>query len=632
MGQKVSKINQSTSNPVGCFGCRRSSHPPTDNHLNKHIHTKPDIIQSTNTIPGIDKHIPVLDPDDYEIEKYIAEGGMGVVYSAIQKNKNHKVAFKFFGYNETKVILEDIYREIDILSKVAGIDGMVQLYGVFMDSSSGYAEYKNDHTSYPVICMELLEGGDMFDRIQERKTVSEKYIANIFRGIVVALNGLHERRFLHRDLKLENLMLVSLEDNSPVKIIDVGMMVRMDEGTCVYQSENTQGTRGYVAPESLLNFQYSPKSDLWQAGCTLYSLLSGNGAFSPHKLEQTTEGTYFPMTGVAWNNISDDAKDLVSKLLERDPAKRYSAVEVLEHPWIKGEASDADMGKAYYTRIKNLALRQKMKTFFLDKNLLAGNSLRKEKLKGALPFLSPENKITASPMKLESMSCIEVPSILLEARRTLSLNNIECDPTAALDYAAYENKMKALKSMVVSSMAVKDSDDANDGEIDFPAFVTILLQCNLPELATPQVFKIFDIGRTGTIDLKDFLVTMVAFKDTDEVEESDTDAAVRFYFNMFDIDGTGSINIHELALVLSCIVADESNPLYMDASQLEPTSEDIQHLFDVIDTNKTGTIDFEEFKAFYETVLINSQKYLSEPAMVVEQLKKSSDKMLTPQK
>mmetsp|Transcript_13963 Transcript_13963/g.20891 ORF Transcript_13963/g.20891 Transcript_13963/m.20891 type:complete len:631 (+) Transcript_13963:150-2042(+) len=623
MGKSSSKLGDDFSS-VGCFGRR---HHMKAKLAKKEMDKAPDSLSEKTMIPHVGESISMLRADDYKIDKYIAEGGMGVVYSATQKSDGGKVALKFFGYNETKVIVEDIYREIEILSKVAGIEGIVQLYGVFMDSSSGYAEYKIDHSSYPVICMELLEGGDMFDRIQERKTVSEKYIANIFRGIVIALNGLHKRHFLHRDLKLENLMLVTLEDDSPVKIIDVGMMVRMNDGTDIYKSDSTMGTRGYVAPESLLTYEYSPKSDLWQAGCTLYSLLSGNAAFSPHKLEQTIEGTYFPMTGVAWTNVSDNAKDLVSKLLQRDPTKRYSAAEVLEHPWIKGEASDVDMGKAYYTRIKTLALRQRMKTFFLDKNLVAGNVLRKEKLKCALPFLGPDKKLIASPMKLESMSCIEVPTVLLEARRALSLNNIECDPNIALDYEAYENKMKALKSMVVNSMSAKDSDYESEGDsnIDFPAFVTILLECNLPELATPQVFRIFDIGRTGTIDLKDFLVTMVAFKEAETEEESDKDSAVRFYFNMFDIDGTGSINIHELALALSCIVADESNALYMDASQLESTSEDVQHLFDAIDTKNTGTIDFDEFKAFYDTVLMNSQKHLSEPSMVIEQLKKSSD-------
>ena len=162
----------------------------------KEMDKAPDSLSEKTMIPHVGESISMLRADDYKIDKYIAEGGMGVVYSATQKSDGGKVALKFFGYNETKVIVEDIYREIEILSKVAGIEGIVQLYGVFMDSSSGYAEYKIDHSSYPVICMELLEGGDMFDRIQERKTVSEKYIANIFRGIVIALNGLHKRRLL----------------------------------------------------------------------------------------------------------------------------------------------------------------------------------------------------------------------------------------------------------------------------------------------------------------------------------------------------------------------------------------------------------------------------------------------------
>ena len=67
-----------------------------------------------------------------------------------------------------------------------------------MDAKSGYAEYKVDTKQYPVICMELLEGGDMFDRIQMRKTVSEQYIARIFRDVVLALDGVHKKGFLHR--------------------------------------------------------------------------------------------------------------------------------------------------------------------------------------------------------------------------------------------------------------------------------------------------------------------------------------------------------------------------------------------------------------------------------------------------
>ena len=87
---------------------------------------------------------------------------------------------------------------VDDLCVICICDWCICMAGVFMDTKSGYAEYKVDTKQYPVICMELLEGGDMFDRIQMRKTVSEQYIARIFRDVVLALDGVHKKGFLHR--------------------------------------------------------------------------------------------------------------------------------------------------------------------------------------------------------------------------------------------------------------------------------------------------------------------------------------------------------------------------------------------------------------------------------------------------
>lgn len=90
-------------------------------------------------------------------------------------------------------------------------------------------------------------------------------------------------------------MLANKSPKSPVKIIDVGMMVRMAPNKNYYRSSSIQGTVGYVAPETLLHKMYSPASDMWQAGVCLYSMLSGFSPFHPKHPEQITEHTYFPM-------------------------------------------------------------------------------------------------------------------------------------------------------------------------------------------------------------------------------------------------------------------------------------------------------------------------------------------------
>lgn len=111
-----------------------------------------------------------------------------------------------------------------------------------------------------------------------------------------------------------------------------------------------------------------------------------------------------------------------------------------------------------------------------------------------------------------------------------------------------------------------------------------------------------DIGRTGTIDLKEFLATMVAFRESGEdIIESEEDATIRFYFNMFDINGTGKISLDDLKLVVDCITRQEE-----DIAQGPTSPTDIQTLFETMDIKKTGDIDFDEFKQFYQMVMIST--------------------------
>lgn len=262
------------------------------------------------------------------------------------------MALKFFGYAISEPREEDILNEIRILQQLQHIPGFVQLEAVFFDSASGKAENKIHVMSYPCIVMELLEGKELIEVIDQQRKISELDLVTIFRQLVHALHQCHQMGFIHRsvltfsflllpthylllsssDLKLQNLMFADKDSLTTCKIIDCGMMVQLEANETIYTSAKIQGTMGYVAPESLTRRHYSSASDIWQAGVCLYSLLSGSYPFNPRYPEHVVERAFVPMVGLGWKNISDNAKDLVSQMLIKNPADRITMAQIFQHP------------------------------------------------------------------------------------------------------------------------------------------------------------------------------------------------------------------------------------------------------------------------------------------------------------
>lgn len=222
-------------------------------------------------------------------------------------NANNRCALKFFGYTNHKPVLKDIHQEIRLMISLDQVDGVCQLLGIFEDTPQGYMPEKFAAFSepYPVIVMEMLEGGDLFARISNRRDVTENYLAVTFMSMMRALQSLHGRNFLHRDLKLgmryflyrfvvfhslihphnyssdfnmyvnnetnviracaylltfitDNVMLISNDDDSSVKLIDFGMMVGLDYPNESMKGTGVVGTEGYFAPESLTKVRNRP--------------------------------------------------------------------------------------------------------------------------------------------------------------------------------------------------------------------------------------------------------------------------------------------------------------------------------------------------------------------------------------
>jgi len=282
----------------------------------------------------------------YDIGKELGRGTFSIVKDGISKKNGEKVALKFI--DKKYVDKEDLLlltREIDIMKKV-NHENVLSLKEIY--------ETENQLS----LVMELVTGGELFFKIVERGSYSEKDASSIVRQIVNGVKYLHSLGIAHRDLKPENL-LCSGEDNMVIKIADFGLSKIFAGGQ---QLVTSCGTPDYAAPEVLTGeSSYEKSVDLWSVGVITYVLLCGFPPFfaktQPALFEKIIKAEYsFP--DPEWTYISDIAKDFIRKLLVLDPKKRLTAEEALEHPFLSG-------GSALGT--KTLAIESTMSRYMSER-------------------------------------------------------------------------------------------------------------------------------------------------------------------------------------------------------------------------------------------------------------------------
>ena len=261
--------------------------------------------------------------DFYEIQHDLGKGKFGVVKLGIHKKTGAKVAIKCIKKKAMKLKeLELQKREIEVL-KLCQHPNIIRLLDVF----------ENPEVIY--IVLEYLEGGDLFVYLDKRDfKITEDQARSIAHQIALALQYLHSYGIAHRDIKLENIMMVDNSEVPQVKLADFGLskMIGPNETT-----NDPFGTLSYVAPEVLLQKQYGKNVDIWSLGVIVYVLLSGMLPFDSNDQRETARQTIYdpvPFDHIIWNYVSTEAKDLIAKLLIKDRFKRIQLDAVLAHPWI----------------------------------------------------------------------------------------------------------------------------------------------------------------------------------------------------------------------------------------------------------------------------------------------------------
>jgi calcium-dependent protein kinase len=313
---------------------------------------------------------------DQNIEEYydlkrgieLGSGAFGKVIMA--KKKNSEI------YRAVKVILKSTIKkksnftnEINIL-KSLDHPNIIKLYETFQDEEKYY------------LIFELCKGGELFDTIIENGYFTEKEAKKLFKCIIKALHYCHKIGICHRDIKPENFMFADKTDFESLKMIDFGLSKVIPKKKEKEKENNTgygrtrrkgrknmktkAGTSYYVAPEVLLG-EYNEKCDIWSAGVILYILLCGyppfGGANDWEILLAVKRGKY-SFKGMEWKYVSEHAKDLIKKML-CPVDKRFSAQEVLNHPWFEKTSNDVK-GEINLSKLKDYVKSNRLKKVVLN--------------------------------------------------------------------------------------------------------------------------------------------------------------------------------------------------------------------------------------------------------------------------
>jgi len=267
----------------------------------------------------------------YTMGEELGRGRFSVVRNALHNKEDARYAVKVVenASLSDEENLEALETEIKILRQL-NHPYIVTLKEVVTTSADTY------------IVMELLSGGELFNRIVDKGCFPEPEAAALFAQILLSMEYLHSLSIVHRDVKPENILYVK-DGSNDIKLIDFGYagMWAADKpltGLC--------GTPDYVAPEVLTWYDdddngtpYGKGSDLWSLGVLLYVILSGCSPFSADEqheeqlLKQVAEAKY-EFYDNEWKNISSNAKDLIKRLLVVDPAQRMTMDEMLKHEWL----------------------------------------------------------------------------------------------------------------------------------------------------------------------------------------------------------------------------------------------------------------------------------------------------------
>eukprot|EP00386_Alphamonas_edax_P013436 GDKI01041499.1.p1 GENE.GDKI01041499.1~~GDKI01041499.1.p1 ORF type:complete len:517 (+),score=140.52 GDKI01041499.1:243-1793(+) len=440
--------------------------------------------------------------DLYDVEsKKLGQGTYGSVSKGTNKSTRQVRAIKTISKEKVKNI--DRFRQEIAIMKLLDHPNIIKLFETFEDHRNIY------------LVMELCTGGELFDRIIEKVHFTEKDAARLMKQILSAIFYCHSNNIMHRDLKPENFLFLNKEAQSPIKIIDFGLSCRFAQGQVM---TTKAGTPYYVAPQVLAG-KYDEACDLWSCGVIMYILLCGYPPFygetDADVLSKVRVGAY-SFNPADWKSVSEEAKDLIRKLLKMNPKERLSAQAALQHPWIVNLAANSQDVPLTHGMFDNL------------RSFRALNKLKKAALTVIAQHLNETD--------IENLRQI--------------FQALDKDNSGSLTVAEIREGLNRLGREVPADLQqiIEEVDSDGSGVIDYTEFIaaTIDRRQYIQEDVCWAAFRVFDLDGNGKIS-QDELKHMLGMKDIEDAVGAHT---IKALLSEVDTNGDGEIDFDEFLAMM----------------------------------------------------------------------------------
>lgn len=429
----------------------------------------------------------------------LGEGGFGTVSLGTHRLTQAKRAIKKVPKRNIQSA-EQLKKEIAVM-KVMDHPNIIKLYETFEDHQ------------YVYLVMEMCKGGELFDSVIAAGHFTEAQVAIVMQQILRAVNYMHQNGVVHRDIKPENFLLLTNDpiETNTIKVIDFGLAARCGPNEVL---TTKAGTPYYVAPE-VLHGRYDRMVDLWAVGVIMYILLCGYPPFqgdTDQEVLRAVLASNWNFRSKEWKPVSNEAKDLIRKLLKVKPTERYAAEPALNHSWIRCQAPKATqlgLQGDVVSKLRHFQSENKLKKAAL--NIIAGQ-LSEERISG-----------------------------LRRAFEALDANGDGQLSLAELKDGL--DKAGLLRSNSDLERIMKGVDADGSGHIDYTEFLAATLdrRCYLTEDVCWAAFSVFDVNGDGKISHEE-LGRLLGSGDIKQVVPS---AHVAALLREVDKNGDGMIDFEE---------------------------------------------------------------------------------------